>query len=286
MSIYKFNMKGIYILLIIILAVLLGCYLMLTISIKNLSKESLPLPAPKHSEIYVVSHRGAHDKFPENSLPAYQKAIDMGVDFVEVDIRTTRDGEIVSCHNPEIDAYAEEKTGKINDFTLIELKQVDIGMKKGSEGDKIQIPTLEEILQICEIKFCVHLDLKETPVEKLVKLLKKYNMESYAIWYSPTIRFRTFYKLKKQCPECIPMPDPVYTLLLPFTLNIMKPRVIATVWDSFSPGFAKSCQDAGVLIIMDEDDPTPEEWQKAIDWGVNGIQTDNPEGLIEFLKNK
>lgn len=225
MSIYKINMKRIYILLIVILTLLLGCYLALTISIKNICEESLPLPAPKQGEIYVVSHRGAHDKFPENSLPAYQKAIDMGVDFVEVDIRTTRDGEIVSCHNPEIDAYAEGKTGKINDFTLIELKQVDIGIKKGSEGEKIQIPTLEEILQICQGKCGVYLDLKEAPVEKIVKLIKKYNMESYAIWYSPTIRFRTFYKLKKLCPECISMPDPVYTLLLPFTLNIMKPGI-------------------------------------------------------------
>lgn len=278
-------MKRIYILLIVILTLLLGYYLALTISIKNISEKSLPLPAPKHGEIYVVSHRGAHDKFPENSLSAYQRAIDLGVDFVEVDIRTTRDGEIVSCHNAEIDAYTEGKSGKINDFSLKELKQIDIGIKRGSEWEKTQIPTLEEILQICQGKCGIYLDLKEAPIEKLVQLLRKYNMESYAIWYSPTIRFRTFYKLKKLCPECIPMPDPVYTLLLPFTLKIMKPRVIATVWGTFSPGFAKSCQDAGVLTIMDENNTTPEEWQKAIDWGVNGIQTDHPEALIRFFRN-
>ncbi|MFC2123376.1 glycerophosphodiester phosphodiesterase [Bacteroidota bacterium] len=279
-------MKRIYILLIIILVVLIGCYFVLTISVKNISEESRTLPPPKYSKIYVVSHRGAHDHIPENTLPAYQKAIDMGVDFVEVDIRTTKDGEIVSCHNSRIDAYTEGKTGNINDFTLNELKQIDIGKKSESGSENVQIPTLEEILQICQGKCGVYLDLKEAPVEKIVQLLKKYNMKSYSIWYSPTIRFRTFYKLKRHCPECIPMPDPVYTLLLPFTLAIMKPRIIATAWDSFSPDFAKSCQDAGALTIMDESNPSSEEWQKAIDWGVNGIQTDNPTGLIEFLKNK
>ena len=82
------------------------------------------------------------------------------------------------------------------------------------------------------------------------------------------------------------MPDPVSSRLLPFTLKIMKPRVIATVWNSFSPEFSKSCQDAGIISIMDEYDPIPEDWQKAIDWGVNGIQTDDSEKLINFLKNR
>lgn len=279
-------MKKSYILLILILTLILSSSLALTISVKDIAKESHTLPSPKHGEIYVVAHRGVHDGIPESSLPAYQKAIDLGVDFVEVDIRTTRDGEIIVCHNSEIDAYTIDETGKVNNFTLAELKQVDIGIKIGPEWENTRIPTFEEVLQICQGKCGVYLDLKEAPIEKIVTLLKKYNMESSALWYSPSIRFRVFHKLKKYCPECIAMPDPVSSRLLPFTLKIMKPRVIATVWNSFSPEFSKSCQDAGIISIMDEYDPIPEDWQKAIDWGVNGIQTDDSEKLINFLKNR
>ena len=279
-------MKKYYILLILILTLVLSSSLALTILVKDIAKESHLLPPPKHGNIYVVAHRGAHIGIPENSLPAYQKAIDLGVDFIELDIRTTRDGEIITCHNSEIDAYTIEETGHVNDFSLAEIKQIDIGIKIGPEWENTQIPTLEEVLQICQGKCGVYLDLKEAPIEKIVKLLRKYNMESSALWYSPSIRFRMFHKLKKQCPECIPMPDPVSPRLLPFTIKIMKPRVIATVWDAFSPEFAKSCQDANILSIMDEDNPSTEEWRKAIEWGVNGIQTDDPESLIEFLKMK
>jgi|GEM_PF-3563182 len=48
------------------------------------------LAAPKNGNTYVIAHRGAHVGIPENSLPAYQKAIDLGCDFVEIDVRTTR----------------------------------------------------------------------------------------------------------------------------------------------------------------------------------------------------
>ncbi len=44
---------------------------------------------PKHGNIYVIAHRGVHHGIPENTLPAYQKAIELGADFVEIDVRTT-----------------------------------------------------------------------------------------------------------------------------------------------------------------------------------------------------
>jgi len=50
-----------------------------------------------------------HNGIPENSLAAYQKAIDLGCDFVEIDVRTTKDGRFVSVHNSTIDSYVEGK---------------------------------------------------------------------------------------------------------------------------------------------------------------------------------
>ncbi|MCB0684956.1 MAG: hypothetical protein KDC53_00485, partial [Saprospiraceae bacterium] len=61
------------------------------------------LSPPKHGETYVIAHRGAHKDAPENSLPAYQKAIDLGCDFIEIDVRSTNDSELVSIHNADID---------------------------------------------------------------------------------------------------------------------------------------------------------------------------------------
>lgn len=278
-------MKIVYSVLAVILIILFGIFFIFFFSIRETAQGSHTLSAPKNGNIYVIAHRGAHNGIPENSLPAYQKAIDLGADFIEVDIRVTKDGKLVSCHNDKIDAYTKDKTGEIGDFTLAELKQIDIGIKTGPEWEGTYIPTLEEILQICQGKCDIYLDLKDAPVNKLVALLKKHNMESHALWYSPVMRFWTFNSLKTTCPECIPMPDPVYTWMIQVTLNKMNPTVIAATRDVLSPQFVSSCHDAGAIIIVDEDDPDPDDWQKMIDWGVDGIQTDDPKGLINFLRN-
>ena len=126
---------------------------------------------------YVIAHRGAHIGIPENSLAAIQKAIDLGCDFVEIDTRATKDGRIVSVHNATIDQYVIGKTGKVKDFTLTELKQLDIGEKIGSEWKNTRIPAIEDILQLCRGQIGIYLDLKEPLVTELIRIIHKYNME-------------------------------------------------------------------------------------------------------------
>ncbi len=63
-------------------------------------------PEPKNGNTYVIAHRGAHNGIPENSLAAYQKAIDLGCDFIEIDVRKSRDGKMVSVHNSTIDGQS------------------------------------------------------------------------------------------------------------------------------------------------------------------------------------
>lgn len=265
---------------------LLLLFVMLYNPYRDIKPNTQKLAPPKHGGIYVVAHRGAHNDAPENSLPAYQKAIDMGVDFIEVDVRTTKDGVIVSCHNGDIDAYVDGLTGSINDFTFDELEKIDIGIKKGAQWAGTQIPTLEEIFKIAKGRCGVYLDLKEAPVNELAALLKKYDLESSTLWYSPSIRFWTFNTIQKKSPNSFPMPDPIFNWLLPRTLKYMKPNIIAGSFDTFSKEFADKCHEHGAIVIIDEDNSNPKEWQRAIDMGADGIQTDKPEELIKFLDNR
>jgi hypothetical protein len=61
-----------------------------------------------------------------------------------------------------------------------------------------------------------------------------------------------------------------------------KPAVVAAVWEHFSKDFADACHAAGALVFVDEDNS--ESWAPALEWGADGIQTDDPEGLIAFLR--
>ena len=243
-------------------------------------KADLPLAPPKHGGVYVVAHRGAHQGIPENTLPAYQKAIDLGCDFVEIDVRTTKDGKLVSVHNSSIDAYvANGATGKVRDLTLEELRKLDVGTKIDPKWAGTQIPTVEEILDLCKGKIGIYLDHKDANTEQVAALIQERGMEHQVIWYSMPQQIK---RLREQCPECIEMPEGGDTKYLPGLLKDVQPRVVAATWDNYSKEYVETIHAAGAKVIVDESDSSC--WQQALDWKSDGIQTDDPEGLIEFLK--
>ncbi len=237
------------------------------------------LKPPNNGGIYVVAHRGAHQGIPENSLAAYQKAINLGVDFVEVDIRTTKDGEFVSIHNRAIDAYVPGKTGAVKDLTLAELKALDIGKRIGPEWEDTRIPTFEEILNLCKGKCGIYLDLKAAPIPSLVALIKEKGMVNSVIWCLAD--YEEMSELNKTCPECILMPDPGDLDEFAKILSEFRPIVVAPVWRELSKELINMSHEAGALVIVDEQDK--ESWTQALEWGVNGIQTDHPGELIKYL---
>ncbi|QDV19124.1 putative glycerophosphoryl diester phosphodiesterase 1 [Gimesia panareensis] len=237
------------------------------------------LKNPKQGGLYVVAHRGAHQGIPENSLAAYKKAIELGADFVEIDIRKTKDGKYVSIHNATIDKYVTGKTGKVEEMTLAELKALDIGTRVSPEWEGTRIPTFEEILKLCKGKIGIYLDLKRGNVDELVKIIRQHGMEREILWYAWP---QDLNRLQQVCPNCIAMPDPILEINLPNTIKQFHPTVIASTWKRYSQKFVETCHQANALVIVDESDPGC--WKEAIAWGSDGIQTDHPAKLIEYLK--
>ena len=243
-------------------------------------------PKPRNGGVYVVAHRGAHIGIPENSLPAFQKAIDLGCDFVEIDTRKTKDGRIVSVHNSTIDEYVVGKKGKVSDYTLAELKEMSIGEKLGPDWKNTRIPTIEEILQLCRGQIGIYLDLKEPLVPELLEIIHKYGMERDIIWYISASRMENIKQLQSLCYKCVPMPDPGPEKNIQEVENQVRPRVLASDMGQLSESFVKTAHSMEAKVIVDEKKGTPEEWTQIINWGTDGIQTNDPEALITFLKNR
>lgn len=237
------------------------------------------------TKIYVIAHRGAHQGIPENSLPAYQKAIDLGCDFVEIDIRTTKDGQFVSVHNSTIGNYTTGKKGNVKDLTLAELKSMDIGEKLGDEWKNTKIPTFEEILQLCKGKIGIYLDLKDAPIPELMTIIRKYDMENDIIWYIPYQYLINMNDIQQVFGRSFPMPDPGDEKNLNVALEKIKPNVIATDMGKLSESFVETAHKFNTMVFVDEKEGTILEWEKIISWGTDGIQTDKPSELLNLLKN-
>ena len=255
---------------------------------QSVAQENLEdLPKPKNGNTYVIAHRGEHNGIPENTLAAYQKAIDLGCDYVEIDIRKTKDGEFVSVHNETVDAYTRgEVTGKVSDFTLAELKQLNIGKRVGPGWENERIPTFEEILKLCKGQIGIYLDLKEADVKAQIELIKSYGMERDVIWYIPASYMEVIKEVKRNCSECIVMPDPGEENNIKKVIEEVQPKVLATDMGELSASYVKTAHQYGIKVFTDDKKATPQEWEQILKWGTDGIQTDQPEKLIERLNKK
>ena len=139
------------------------------------------------SQFVIIAHRGASNLAPENSLKAFKKAIELRADYIEFDIRKTKDGEIIIMHN----ANTFKMTGKrgiIKNMTSEELKKLEIG-----DGEKI--PTLNELIQLAKGKIGLNCEVKVRGLEKmLVEILQRADLIESSIISS----FKTDILLKIQ----------------------------------------------------------------------------------------
>ena len=116
--------------------------------------------------IYVAAHRGWRTKYPENTLEAFRAAEALGVDQLELDIRVTKDNELVIIHDATVDRTTDG-SGLVCEKTLAELKALDAGIFKGEEFAGCRIPTVIEFMEFIKDNKTITLDveLKEYPTE-------------------------------------------------------------------------------------------------------------------------
>lgn len=122
-----------------------------------------------------IGHRGASAYEPENTIRAFKRALEMGCEGVEMDLRRTKDGKIVIIHDETVDRTTNGK-GKVSEMTLEEIKKLD------SHGEKI--PTLEEVLSEVKAKLFL-LELKESGYEdEIVKIVDSFRLLDNVIFIS------------------------------------------------------------------------------------------------------
>ncbi len=124
------------------------------------------------TKILKIGHRGAKGYAPENTLLAFQKAIDMGVDGIELDVHISLDGAIMVIHDPTIDDTTNGK-GAVNKLSLQEIQSFVI-----NETHDGRIPTLEEVFDLVNQRFFINIELKNyETTESVVALIEKYVSE-------------------------------------------------------------------------------------------------------------
>lgn len=118
----------------------------------------------------VLAHRGANKVAPQNTIPAFKKAIEFLSDGLETDVHLSKDGHIVICHNYTIDETSNG-IGRVDEMTLSRLKEFDFGSYFSEEFKGVSLPTLPELLDLTKDMSLINIEIK--PPKKDCDLVKK-----------------------------------------------------------------------------------------------------------------
>ncbi|MBD8388588.1 glycerophosphodiester phosphodiesterase family protein [Dysgonomonas sp. BGC7] len=260
-----------------------------------------------NSTVLVVAHRGDWRYAPENSLPAIDNAIKIGVDIVELDVQRTKDGQIILMHDSKLDRTTTGK-GLISEWTLDSIRTLKL--KNGCNiKTKEIVPTLEEALNHMKGKILVNLDKADRYFDEIYLLLEKTGTTKQVIMkggksaeevkkyfgkYLEDVIYMPIVKLDKEDAEkqidlFVKSMNPVaFELLfecdsnpLPLKINeILKGKSLIwynTLWDTMAGGH--------------DDDMSLEDPDRGYGYlidmlGARIIQTDRPAYLIDYLRKR
>jgi glycerophosphoryl diester phosphodiesterase len=261
-------------------------------------------------KILVTAHRGDWRNAPENSLRGFLNSAAMGVDIVELDLKKSKDGEIVIMHDETINRTTDGK-GKLADYTLQELKQFKLKNGLGRVSVYNTIPTLREVMLALKGKTVkVNLDKSYLYYREAYIILKETGTLKQAIFKSDV----PFDSLKIKYPELIGkiIYMPVIDLDKPTAKRIIIDYLKNMIPYAFEVSFTKDTsailrdnnfiRKTGAKIWINslwaslngghDDDMAVElgnkkdSWEWIIKHGATIIQTDRPQKMLEYLRKR
>jgi glycerophosphoryl diester phosphodiesterase len=246
------------------------------------------VPKQRHKFI-VIAHRGDHTIYPENTLNGYAQAIKNEADYIEIDLRTTSDNQLVSMHDATVNRMTDGK-GLVKDLTLDQIHALKVKGKMNADTATYSVPTFEQILKLCHNKIYIYIDFKEADASATLAMLKQYHMEKQVLVYiNKPSQFTDWRKTDPTMPLMLSLPDSAKNTdgMMRF-LNQYHPDVLDGDYTSYDKEMVALAQKMQIPVWPDAQSPVegPFVWDKAIEKGLMGIQTDNPPALVKYLKQK
>lgn len=248
-----------------------------------------PVPKLKHKFI-IVAHRGDHTHYPENTLEAYQQAIKDKADYIEIDLRTTADGKLVSLHDAGVNRMTDGK-GLIKDLNLEQIEALKVSVKSKPDATATyHIPTFEQILKLCKNRIHIYIDFKEADALATLNMLKQFHMDKQVLIYiNKPAQITDWRKTDPTMPLMVSLPDSVKdTEALRRFISQNHPDVLDGGYTEYDAQMVAFATAIGLPVWPDAQGPQEEPlvWDKAIEKGLRGLQTDNPAALAKYLKQK
>lgn len=236
----------------------------------------------------IIAHRGASRQAPENTMSAFQRALELGAGGIELDVQMSADGYLVVIHDEAVDRTSNGK-GLVKDKTLAELKSLDFGSWFSEEFRDEKIPELDEVLWLLSgWDGLLNIEIKNGPVfypgiEKAVTdALHKYRRTERTIISS--FNHYSLVEIHKYDPDIKTAPLYMAGLYKPWEYALsMGAAAIHPFFYNIVPEVVNGCRQNNIMInpfTVGE----PEHIKAVAFAGVDGIITNAPDVALRILK--
>lgn len=235
-----------------------------------------------------IAHRGASGHAPENTLAAFRLALELGTDAIELDLRPTRDGEVVVLHDETVERTTNGR-GRLVDLTWAEAARLDAGFWFGSRFRGERIPPLVEVLELArryDVRLLIELKTKATRgnawIGRAVERVRQAGLLARATFLS----FDTAGLEEVKRREAAATTGYLVTripLHLAARLKALGAAVLAPRWTSVNASVVRAAHNAGYpVMVWTVDDP--EAMKRLLRLGVDALATNFPERLNAVLR--
>ncbi|MBA4848921.1 glycerophosphodiester phosphodiesterase family protein [Emticicia sp. BO119] len=254
---------------------------------KQTGADSLKSLKEKYN-LSISAHRGSSIIAPENTLATFKTVLAMGVDYIEIDVRTTKDGQLAILHDGSLNRTTNGE-GPMKNFTLAELKELSAGKGHHEKFIAERIPTLQETTRLVaewnkthKHQTNLYVDCKDVAPEPLVRELKADKLLKNAVFYGSD---NFLLALKKVYPKAKLMPSLNKPQEIEDKVERLKPYAFDVRWTILNKELVTEIHKHNIKVFSDVLGllDMPANYKKAAEMGVDLIQTDHVRKVYQTL---
>jgi glycerophosphoryl diester phosphodiesterase len=253
----------------------------------------------------TFAHRGGAGLWPENTLQAFQGALELGCSHLETDLRLTRDGQIVLFHDPDLERTTDGE-GDVSSYTLEQLRRLDAGYRfsptgRGfpARGAGARIPTFAELCAIAP-RACFNVEIKERGhpdlPEALWQFIQAHDLaDRIVVAAEQHGLLQSFRELsqgrvatsatKRECLEFGLASGLGFSSRLVIAYQALQIPVSVHGWRFLTPRLLKAAHRRGIAVHVWTIDETA-EMNQVLDLGVDGVMSDYPDRLLDVVRTR
>jgi glycerophosphoryl diester phosphodiesterase len=229
----------------------------------------------------VVCHRGANRQAPENTYASTQVCIDWGVEYVEIDVRRSRDGVMYVIHDAKVDRTTDG-TGFVNELDSEEIDGLDAGSWFGPEYAGERVPRLEPFLEWVRGRIGVYFDVKDADVGELVALARRLGFEEDSFfWFSDEAKAREF---RRVAPDLRLKVNAVTEADARRAAEELRADIIEVRLRHLTPELERACRDLGMELMVYEPLADREAFARIIEWGADKVNLNDADVFLDVQR--